>query len=321
MRQKWSRCIMVLGAVAFLLGASNTEGRDEENARKLLKERLAPFEKSSQSDLEKSICGEIDSLTNLLIGGRAEAYYWGLMEKWETCVSKQSLPTMERFMKRAAQLRAKSESSLPFDVFGPLDARIPNLWFKVKTEGMSQKEKTKVAVSGFIGQLAPVPTTYVVSSEWLKQMKTPDRSVLYDLLDRATDGMNDHLTSTAIALLLLRSHADAGLRPTEAEILKYLNEPSALGHMVMVKYLVEKKEYEKALPALLQMLRSDQFDRKTAALNSLKMLREYRERVIPEVIREAGKKRLIPRSRLPFRDDVPDSRRNRAFWVLQSMGK
>lgn len=310
-------CLLLFISVT-ILKADNAE--DFGNfGRKLLAERLQPFEKGGDKAVETTIIVEIGFLADVWLGDGDQDYYAGLMERFEKCATSKSIPVLERYIKNAACIKnAQDGRQLPWGVFATIDERIQLLWFRLKTEGMSPEKKAEVALSGFIGEAAQVPIDCGLAERWIVQIGKPARSAFYSFLEQPATGESKYILIGALTGVLTGGYETDLFQPSEKEIRYFIDHDGTFGHLAILAYLREIGRMKEALPGLLLVLQSSDHDLYLSALVDLYYMSQFKEEIVPRIIAEIGK----PRADLEGgRSCQSSSYEPKAFRVLAQMGK
>jgi len=314
--------IAVVAIAILTLGLASQAQEDEEDpGQRILRERLAPVEKRGERAVEKSIIEEIGFLAEMNLGDSARDYYGGLVGRWEKCATERSIPVLEELIKKmAAFKRDRKRGQLPWGIFGTLDRRVHELWYRLKTQDMSPEEKAKVALWGMMEKGAPVPFERELAMVVLPRIGMPAREAVYEFMARPADGEWDDLTASALHSAIGGTPDFNVLSPSEDEIRQMLAAKGTIGNMVVVEYLLCNGRRDVCIQPLLEMLLSGQEDRVSRALyNFYQHIDTHAEQIIPVLIGIGSKNVMFAESR--FGGSRPDGDRSDVFDLLGKMGR
>ncbi len=319
MRGRAGRAWLAAAALAAMSVASSAQQEEESLGSRFLRERLAPVEGQGDLAVEDSIIEEIGFLAEMSLGDSARDYYEGLVGRWEKCATERSIPVLEDLITKMAAFKRERRGQLPWGIFGTLDRRVHELWFRLKTRDMLPEEKAKVALWGIMEEGAPVPFNRELAMDLLPQIGVGARKLLYEFMRRPADGDWDDMTVGVLSSVIGGRPGVSPLSPSEEEIQLLLDAKGTLGQMAVIGNLASAGRTDPCVQPLLEMVSSGEEDKVNSALNSLRYLDAYRGRILPVLLDVAGRRIMFTTSR--WGESSPDGMRSRLFNLLGRIGK
>jgi len=296
----------VFGALLIILPAMAEQNREVygESARRHLEEKISPAKRRAAGAVEEVVLGELRFVSEVSsddVGG----YYDALMDTLETCATDRTIPVLERLLNRMP--------SHPQEPFRRLQSRAARLWYERKTEGLTLAQKVGYALYGFQKE-PPVRIPMELAREMLVELGAPARPQVYDLLERSTRG--PPRWALFAGANLMRVLREKPFLPRDEELRRFLKRPGTLGCLAMAELLAERRD-DRAVAALLSLVRSDNPDVKFSAAENLKHFRGKVAEIAPVLISEASKDRIVPGKRTAEAEHV----RWRLMATLARLGK